>query len=135
MPAEDHARRFSKTRVEVRMPIVWMTISTATVPEVEQFRDDPEGLRARIRDVVAAVQVERGRPRAELRELYFEVDRPVAHAFVENLDDFSDMKAIGRYFGAEDMVKLIRVEQAVEAVQRERGIRDRLVPNSGPAAT
>jgi len=116
------------------MPIVWMKISTATVPEVERFRDDPEGLRARMREVVAAVQVERGKPRVELRELFFEVDRPVAYALVENLDEFQDMKAVGRYFGAEDMVKLIRVEQAVEAVQRERGIRDRLVPDSGYAA-
>jgi hypothetical protein len=39
------------------------------------------------------------------------------------------MTAVSSYLGAQDLVKAIRVEDAVVAVERKRAVRDRLPPS------
>jgi hypothetical protein len=107
------------------MPIVIMRFSIATAPEIEQFRDDPRGLAERVRQIVEGIEGVR------LVDLYFDVGRPVAYAVAEGLDDFRDMTAVSSYLAAEDLVKAIRVEDAVVAVERKRAVRDRLPPSDG----
>jgi hypothetical protein len=118
---EDHAPEGSPTkRGGAAMPIVFARFPIATAPEIEQFRDDPRGLAERVRQIVEGIEGVR------LVDLYFDVGRPVAYAVVEGLDDFRDMAAVSSYLGAEDLVKAIRVEDAVAAVERKRAVRDRL---------
>jgi hypothetical protein len=100
------------------MPVGWMRFPTGTAPEVEQFRDDPQGLEAFVRNVV---EVE-GEPQ-RLEALYFDVGREVAYALVFGLDDFIAIRAARRILGAEAFTKLLRVEDAVRAVERERFLR------------
>jgi hypothetical protein len=102
------------------MPRVWLAVSTATPPELEPYRDDPRGLEGYVRSVVQ----EAG---ARFEALYFDVDRPVAYALVEGLDDFITIKAVSSILGVVEHKKLITVDQAAdEAVRRERDTRGRL---------
>jgi hypothetical protein len=110
------------------MPIVWMRIPNGTPPQLEPYLDDPVGLERFVRDVVDGEG-------AELIALYFEVGRPVAYAVVAELDDFIAIKAVCRVLGAEAVTKLLRVDQAVEAVERDRSIRARLSGEPGEGAT
>ena len=98
------------------MPVGFLTLRTATPPELEQFHDDPQGFR----DYVSGVVERAG---AELIELFFDIGEERAYALVQDLDDYVDVKAVSRILGAEGFLKMIRVEQAVDAVGREPGYR------------
>jgi hypothetical protein len=102
------------------MPRGWLAVSTGTPPELEPYRDDPRGLERYVRAVVEGAG-------ARFEALYFDVDRPVAYALVEGLDDFISIKAVRSILGAVDLTKLITVDQAADdAVRREHDIRGRL---------
>ena len=98
------------------MPRVWMAIPIGgTAPAVEPYRDSPRELEQRVREVVEAEG-------ADLENLYFEVDRPVAYALVAGLDDFRGIRAVRRVLGVEEAVKILDVQQAIEAIDREQAI-------------
>jgi hypothetical protein len=102
------------------MPRGWLAVSTGTPPELEPYRDDPRALERYVRAVVEGAG-------ARFEALYFDVDRPVAYALVEGLDDFISIKAVRSILGAVDLKKLITVDQAADdAVRREQDIRGRL---------
>jgi hypothetical protein len=103
------------------MPRVWLAVPTGTPPELERFRDDPEGLVAFVKRVVEDEEVG-----AQLLDLHFDVGRPVAYALVEYLDDYIKLKAVCRILGAKYIKKLITVEHAVQMVGLEQRIRGRL---------
>ena len=94
------------------MPVGFMTLRTATPPELEKFHDDPEGLRDFVSDVVAAAG-------AELVELYFDIGEERAYALVQCLDDYRDVKAVSRILGAEGFLKMIKAKDATDAIARE----------------
>lgn len=98
------------------MPVGLMTLRTATPPELEGFRDDPEGLYNYVKGVIE-------RTGARLEALYFDIGKERAFALVTGLDDYIAVKAVSRVLGAEGFIKLITVEQAVEAVGRDQQIR------------
>jgi hypothetical protein len=102
------------------MPRIWFRLPTGTPPpELAPYRDDPKRLEEYIR---LAVEAEGAR----LENLYFDVGRQTAYALVADLDDYIRAKAVCGALGVEDATKIITVEQAVEAVEREQVIRDRL---------
>ena len=98
------------------MPVGFMTLKTATPPELEKFHDNPEGLRDFVSDVVAAAG-------AELVELYFDIGEERAYALVEQLDDYTNVKAVSRILGADGFLKMIKPEDATEAIARESRFR------------
>jgi hypothetical protein len=98
------------------MPIIWMGFSTASPPEVHDRRDDPVALRA----YVAAVVERAG---AKLDDLYFEVGADRACALIDGLDDYVAAKAVARTLGADRLTKLVRAEQAAEAVTLANDLR------------
>jgi hypothetical protein len=107
------------------MPRVWMAIPIGgTAPLVAPHRERPEQLAQLVRDVVATEG-------AHLEYLYFEVDRPVAYALVEGLDDFVGIRVVCRALGVEETVKVLDVEQATQAIQRERALVERFSSGSG----
>ena len=107
------------------MPRVWMAIPIGgTAPLVAPYRERPRELKQRVQEIVEAEH-------AVLEELYFEVDRPVAYALVEGLDDFIGIRAVCRALGVEETVKVLDVDQATEAIERERALVDRYPPGSG----
>ncbi len=99
------------------MPVGLMKLRTATPPELEGFRDDPEGLYNYVKGVVE-------RAGAALEALYFDIGEEQAFALVTGLDDYIAVKGVARVLGAEGFLKLITVDQAVEAVERDRQIRE-----------
>lgn len=101
------------------MPRVWFRLPTGPSTELEPYRDEPKRLEEYVRLVVESEG-------AQLEGVYFDVGRPVAYAQVADLDDYIAAKAVREALGAEDATKMITVKQAVEAVEREQAIRDRL---------
>jgi hypothetical protein len=99
------------------VPIIWISFSTTSTPEVRRWRNNPNALRKYVGDVVGRVEG------ASLQELYFEVGRERAHALVADLDDYIDTKAITRILGANAAMKLVLPDQLAEAIKRERGYR------------
>jgi hypothetical protein len=93
------------------MPVGFMTLRTATPPELEELRDDPEGYRQYVSDVVE-------RANAHLVELYFDIGAELAYAIVEDLDDYKDVKAVSRILGAEGFIKMVKAPDAAEAFSR-----------------
>jgi hypothetical protein len=107
------------------MPRVWMAIPIGgTAPLVAPYREHP----AELKQLVQRIVEDEG---AHLEDLYFEVDRPVAYAFVRMLDDFVAIRAVIRALGVEETVKVLDVEQATDAIQRERALVDRYSSESG----
>ena len=102
------------------MPVGMMRLSTATPEWLEQFRDDPEGLKKYIEGVLAKVEVD---PMPTLKDLYFEIGRERAYAVIENLDDYVAVKAVARVLGAEGFLKLVTPAQAAEAIAQANRIR------------
>jgi hypothetical protein len=98
------------------MPVGLLTLRTATLPELEGYHDDPRALYDFVNGII-------GRAGAQLDDLYFDIGRERAYALVRDLDDYITVKAVTRILGAEDYNKMITVDQAVEAVQREQKIR------------
>jgi hypothetical protein len=98
------------------MPVGFMTLQTATQPELEKFHDDPQGLR----DFVSGVVERAG---AELVELYFDIGKERAYALVEELDDYSDVKAVSRILGADGFLKMTKVDGVTKAMARESRFR------------
>jgi hypothetical protein len=103
-----------------------MRLSTATPEWLERFRDDPEGLKKFVGDVLAKVEVEPGKPQPRLNDLYFEIGRERAYAVIENLDDYVAVKAVARILGAEGFLKLVTAPQAADAIKKANGIRGQL---------
>ena len=101
------------------MPRVWLSVPDGTAPELEPYRDNPMGLEEHVRSVVEGAG-------ARLEGLFFDVDRPLAYALVEGLDDFISMKAVSNILCAVELKKLITVEQAVQAIARRGDMRSRL---------
>jgi hypothetical protein len=99
------------------MPVGLMKLRTGTPPELEGYRDDPEGLYNHVKGVIQ-------RAGAQLEALYFDIGEERAYALVTDLDDYIAVKAVARVLGAEGFIKLITVDQAVEAVERDREIRE-----------
>jgi hypothetical protein len=99
------------------MPVGLMKLRTGTPPELEGFRDDPEALYNHVKGVIE-------RAGAALEALYFDIGKERAFALVTGLDDYIAVKAVARVLGAEGFIKLITVDQAVEAVERDRQIRE-----------
>jgi hypothetical protein len=93
------------------MPVGFMTLRTATPPELEALRDDPEGFRQYVSDVF-------GRANARLIELYFDIGAELAYAIVEDLDDYKDVKAVSRILGAHGFIKMVKAPDAAEALGR-----------------
>ena len=107
------------------MPQTWIKVPTGTPPWLEPFRDDPVGLKRFVEGVVGYVREAYGERDAQVVDVYIEVDEPIAYVLVRDLDDPITLKAVCRYLGAEGFTKLLRVEQAAEAVQRYDAIRNR----------
>ena len=106
------------------MPRVWMAIPIGgTAPLVAPVRDQPERLRELIENIVRSEG-------AELENLFFDVDRPVAYALVKELDDFIGIRAVFRLLGVQEAVKVLDVGQVAEALGREQTIRGRVAPGS-----
>lgn len=101
------------------MPQKWLRLPTGPSTELEPYRDEPKRLEEYVRLVVESEG-------AQLEAVYFDVGRPVVYAHVANLDDYIAAKAVCGALGAEDATKMLTVRQAVEAVEREQVIRDRL---------
>ena len=118
------------------MPQSWLRLSNGTPPQLEPYIDDPAGLKEFVESVLSSVrQVREEEAQTELIDLYFEVGRPVAYALVRGLDDPITMKAVCRTLGAEGFTKLLTVEQATLAVDRDRAIRTQLGGEPGPDST
>lgn len=98
------------------MPVGFLTMSTATSPELEAFHDDPQGFADYVEGVVT-------RAGARLLSVYFDVGKERAYALVEDLDDYRDVKAVSRILGGEGFLKMVKVEGAIEAIERESGYR------------
>jgi hypothetical protein len=98
------------------MPIGLMTMRTATPPELEQFHDDPAGLLDYVTGVIE-------RAEANLLHLYFDIGGERAYAIVEGLDDYVTVKAVSRILGAESFTKMVTVDGAVDAIEREASLR------------
>jgi hypothetical protein len=108
------------------MPRVWMAIPIGgTAPLVAPYRERPEELEQLVRGVV---ETEEG---AHLEALYFDVDRPVAYALVRELDNFIGIRAVFRALGVEEAVKVLDVQQATDAIGRERALVERFSSGSG----
>jgi hypothetical protein len=99
------------------MPVGLMKLRTGTPPELEGYHDDPAGLYNHVKGVVQ-------RAGAQLEALYFDIGKERAYALVTDLDDYIAVKAVARVLGAEGFIKMITVDQAVEAVERDREIRE-----------
>jgi hypothetical protein len=99
------------------MPVGFLTMSTATAPELLALHDDPEGLADYVERVIARVEG------ATLLGVFFAIGAEKAYALVEGLDDYSDVKAVSRILGAEGFLKMVRAPQAAEAIERERRYR------------
>ncbi len=99
------------------MPVGLMQLRTSTPLELERYRDDPQGLHNHVKGVIQ-------RAGAQLEALYFDIGKERAYALVTDLDDYIAVKAVARALGAEGFTKLITVDQAVKAVERDREIRD-----------
>jgi hypothetical protein len=118
------------------LPQSWLRLSNGTPPQLEPYIDDPVGLKEFVESVLSSVrQVREEEAQTELIDLYFEVGRPVAYALVRGLDDPITMKAVCRTLGAEGFTKLLTVEQATLAVDRDRAIRTQLRGEPGPDST
>lgn len=118
------------------LPQSWLRLSNGTPPQLEPYIDDPAGLKEFVESVLSSVrQVREEEAQTELIDLYFEVGRPVAYALVRGLDDPITMKAVCRTLGAEGFTKLLTVEQATLAVDRDRAIRTQLRGEPGPDST
>jgi hypothetical protein len=100
-----------------------MRLSTATPEWLEQFRNDPEGLEAFVKSVLAKVEVD---PKPTLKDLYFEIGRERAYAVIENLDNYVAVKAVARVLGAEGFLKVVTTAQATEAIAQAQRIREQL---------
>ena len=98
------------------MPIIWGAFSTMSTPEVHERREDPRALR----DYVAGVVERAG---AKLDDLYFEAGAERACALIIGLDDYVNLKAVAGVLGFEHVTKLLNVDQAVTARQREGEVR------------
>lgn len=101
------------------MPVGLMKLPTATPARLEEFRDDPKAFEAFVR---RAVEAAGGR----LEELFFDPAKERAYALVKDLDEYVDVKAVARILGAKGFKRMITVEQAVQAVARDRELRERL---------
>lgn len=101
------------------MPQKWLRLPTGPSTELEPYRDDPKRLEEYVRLVVEGEG-------ARLEAVYFDVGRPVAYAHVADLDDYIGARAVCRALGTDDATKMLTVEQAVEAVEREQAIRGQL---------
>jgi hypothetical protein len=99
------------------MPVGMMKLRTATPPELQGYHDDPAGLYDYVKRVVEGAG-------AQLEDLYFDIGKERAYALVRDLDDYIAVKAVARILGAEGFIKLITVDQAVEAVDRDSQIRE-----------
>lgn len=107
------------------MPRVWMAIPIGgTAPVVAQRLESPADLKQLVRDIVEAEG-------AVLEDLYFDVDRPVAYAFVKDLDNPISIRAVRMVLGVEEAVKVLDVEQVDDAFGRERALVDRFLRKSG----
>jgi hypothetical protein len=98
------------------MPVGFLTISTATTPELQAFHDDPRGFENYVKGVIT-------RAGADLLGLFFDVGAERAYVLVERLDDYLDVKAVSRILGGEGFLKMVRAEQAADAIGRESGFR------------
>ena len=103
------------------MPVGIHKLPTGPQSTLAEFRDDPEGLRDYVAQVITAANDE-----AELLDLYFDIGKEQAYAVVKNLDDFVAVKAVSRILGAEGFTKTVPVDKASEAVELERQIREGL---------
>jgi uncharacterized protein with GYD domain len=101
------------------MPVGMMKLRTATPESLERFRDNPDELREFVKAVVEAAG-------AEFQNLYFDIGKERAYALIKDLDDYVVVKAVARILGAEGFIKMIETDDAVEAVAREREIRESL---------
>jgi hypothetical protein len=104
------------------LPRKWLRVPTGTPPELEQFVDDPQGLKEYVQNVLTRAQGSQ-EAQIELIEVYFEVGRPVAHVLVKNLDDPLTVKAVCRILGAEGFTELLTADQVASAIDREPTIR------------
>jgi hypothetical protein len=107
------------------MPVGFMRLRTATPPQLEQYHDDPKGLETFVKQVIEGAE-----PEAKLVSLYFDVSGEYAYALITDLDDPINIKSVTRHLGADSHIKLITVDQAVEAIDRQK----RLPPSSGTAS-
>jgi hypothetical protein len=98
------------------MPVGIMKLPTAPPSDLARFHEDPQGLRDFVRDVVE-------RAGAELVELYFGIGEERAYAIVQSLDDYRDVKAVSRILGSEGFLKMVKAEDAIEAISREQKFR------------
>jgi hypothetical protein len=94
------------------MPIIWMGFPTSSAEPVHELREDPVALKAWVAGVV-------GRAGATLEDLYIEVGAERACALIIDLDDYVDAKAVARILGADEIKKLVNVQQAADAISRE----------------
>jgi hypothetical protein len=99
------------------MPVGIMTITTATPPLPQTLHDNPLAFHDYVADVIGRVEG------VDLIGLFFDIGAEKAYVVVENLDDFSDVKAVSRILGAESFVKMVRAADAAAAVRRESGYR------------
>jgi hypothetical protein len=100
------------------LPQKWFRVPNGTPPQLEQFVDNPAGLKQYVQDVLSSVQQYQEKP-IELIEVYFEVGRPVAHVLVKDLDDPITVKAVCRTLGAEGFTELLTADQFEIAMRRE----------------
>jgi hypothetical protein len=102
------------------LPRKWIRVPNGTPPQLEQFVDNPVGLKEYVQDVLRSVQ-QYQEAQVELIEVFFEVGRPVAHVLVKDLDDPVSVKAVCRALGAEGFTELLTAEQFELAIRREPG--------------
>jgi hypothetical protein len=102
------------------LPQKWFRVPNGTPPQLEQYVNDPVGLKRYVEDVLSSVQ-QYQEEEIKLIEVYFEVGRPVAHVLVKDLDDPITVKAVCRALGAEGFTEMLTADQFVTAMGREPG--------------
>jgi hypothetical protein len=103
------------------MPVGLMKLPTGPQSTLARFRDNPEGLKDYVARVITAAD-----DQAELKDVYFDIGKEQAYALVKDLDDYTAVKAVSRVLGADGYTKTVPVDQASEAVELERQIREGL---------
>jgi hypothetical protein len=103
------------------MPVGMMRLCTGPQCPLAQFHDNPKDLRDHVARVIKAAD-----ENAELLDLYFDIGKEQAYAVIKDLDDYTKVKAVSRILGAEGFKKTVPVDDASEAVELERRIREEI---------